>query len=157
MEGYSYEICAVISCISALMEGINRLENIRVTLLGLESWRRRSLEAQTRVSRTYALLSSFLSSVPESRAPASPLHMRDLGTSITPPSPGWTREAIIALVGVFIALACFVFGLMWPCMRKWCSRNRTRTDIEAGLLLVDVDSRRVWRVRGGTGHEARED
>jgi hypothetical protein len=41
-----------------------------------------------------------------------------------PPSTGWSKEAIFTLVGIFTALACFVFGLLLPCMRKLCGRRR---------------------------------
>ncbi|KAH4054444.1 hypothetical protein HBH49_080380 [Parastagonospora nodorum] len=46
----------------------------------------------------------------------------------TPASEPWSKEAIIALIGVCIALACFVIGLAWKplrsCFRRYIQRGR---------------------------------
>jgi hypothetical protein len=39
----------------------------------------------------------------------------------------WSKEAILTLVGVCTAVACFIIGLAWPRLRRWLCRIPTRT------------------------------
>ncbi|QRC94597.1 hypothetical protein JI435_305630, partial [Parastagonospora nodorum SN15] len=66
---------------------------------------------------------------PHARVSALPLLSRNLPqTSARIPANPWSKEAIIALIGVCIALACFVIGLAWkplrPCFRRYIERGR---------------------------------
>ncbi|KAF1830455.1 hypothetical protein BDW02DRAFT_572985 [Decorospora gaudefroyi] len=40
--------------------------------------------------------------------------------STSTPTPGhWSKEAILALLGIAVALLCCLIGLAWPSVRMW--------------------------------------
>lgn len=77
--------------------------------------------------------------------------------------PAWSNEAIIALLGVCMALICFVVGMLWPCLyRRWNARtimskhwsligtselsNSVLGDLESGTA-TRMDHVSYWRRR----------
>ncbi|KAF2850907.1 hypothetical protein T440DRAFT_468047 [Plenodomus tracheiphilus IPT5] len=75
---------------------------------------------------------------------------------------GWSKEAILALVGVITAIACFLIGLAWPYIRSFgcetakydCDNeitHMTRRDILAHAEEVKRYSKRLefnaWKER----------
>ncbi|KAH4815080.1 hypothetical protein HBH63_046410 [Parastagonospora nodorum] len=76
-----------------------------------------------------------------------------------PPANGMSTEAVITVVGICTALACFIIGLAWPRLRTWLSchfkkiftRDRPTDDanwwtsVETDLPRYQDETRRVIR------------
>jgi hypothetical protein len=49
------------------------------------------------------------------------------GQIVESESNDWSKEAILTLVGVLVAVACFIIGLAWPRLRLWlCNLPKCR-------------------------------
>jgi hypothetical protein len=69
--------------------------------------------------------------------------------------PGWSKEAIIGLCSIFVALSCSLLKLAWPtiwlhCKRWWCERNACQCRsllislmINTSFLVADICSGRL--------------
>ena len=56
--------------------------------------------------------------------------------SLASSTKGWSTEAILAIVGVFVAMLCCVISLAWP---KYCRRHRSEartTSCKFALVLT---------------------
>ncbi|KAF2850908.1 hypothetical protein T440DRAFT_517808 [Plenodomus tracheiphilus IPT5] len=60
----------------------------------------------------------------------------------TATSNGWSKEAILTLVGVLVAITCFVIGLAWPCIYRGVQNLRTGASASYQLRDFAEEARR---------------
>jgi hypothetical protein len=54
-----------------------------------------------------------------------------------PKSNDWSKEAVLTLVGVLAAVACFIIGLAWPRLRTWlCNLPKCQLAFSTSVLKL---------------------